>query len=67
MKVIIQNEDGQYLTRINGKIAFAESPRGAFVYDMERDRVAEQIDVVKLEFGAIWKAVPYESTLAVQT
>jgi len=63
MKVVIQNEVGQYLTRINGEIAFADSPRGAFVYDMVLDRVMEQIDIVNLEFGAIWKAIPYESTL----
>ena len=62
--VVIRNEEGEYLTMVDGQIVFSRSPRGAFVYEMVRDRVVEQIAAVKVLLGCAWTAVPYESTLS---
>jgi len=54
MKVVIKNEAGQFLGYAEGKIAFVDRKRRAYVYDYDEDKVEEQLRVVKAQHGCDW-------------
>jgi hypothetical protein len=56
-KVLIVNEHGQYLAGTATRWEFTEERARARVFDYQRDRVPEQIELVKNVYGAIWIAV----------
>jgi len=65
MQVVIKNEEGQFLSRTLGEISFVERKERAFVYDLEEDRVEEQIQIVARKFGKIWSWEKLGDTKAV--
>jgi hypothetical protein len=54
MNVVIKNEEGKYLSRVRGEIAFVDRRSRAFVYDYEQDKVEEQIRIVSERHGYHW-------------
>ena len=60
MKVLIRNEQGQYLSRHRGQIAFVERREQAYVYDTEEDHVDDQLAIVKERYGWTWTAEPLD-------
>ncbi len=54
MKVVIKNENGEYLSGIQGEITFVDRKERAYVYDYEEDKVEEQLAVAKGRFGYTW-------------
>ena len=65
IKVVIKNEDGQYLSMVRGEISFVDRKERAFVYDLEGDRVEKQLFVVEQEFGGKWSWEELGNTQAV--
>ena len=57
LKVLIVNEHGQYLAGTATQWEFTEERTRAKVFDYERDRVAEQLELVKNAHGSVWIAV----------
>lgn len=54
IKVVIKNEEGQYLSMVQGQISFVDRKQRAFVYNLEEDRVEEQLVIVAQQFGGKW-------------
>ena len=54
MQVIIKDEHGKYLSMTQGHVTFVDRKERAFVYDLDEDRVEEQIAIVKRTYGAEW-------------
>lgn len=54
--VFIKNDEGKYLTRttIEGGISFTDNKNLAYTYDYTEDRVADQLEQVKQQYGKIW-------------
>jgi hypothetical protein len=57
IKVLIVNDDGQYLAGTAFEWEFTEDRAKAKVFDYHRDRVAERIDMVRRAQGRVWIAV----------
>jgi hypothetical protein len=57
IKVLIVNEEGQYLAGTATQWEFTEDRSKARVFDYAKDRVAEQIDLVRKAHGTIWAAI----------
>ena len=57
VKVLIVNDDGQYLAGTALEWEFTDDRTRARVFDTVRDRVAEQIDLVRRAHGGVWTAV----------
>ncbi len=56
-KVLIVNEEGQYLAGTATQWEFTEDRTRARVFDYARDRVAEQIALVRKAHGTVWAAI----------
>lgn len=61
-EVIIQREDGLFLYRDG--TTWGDSTLHACKYFLKEDKVEEQIQQVKEEFGAEWKWLDYQKILA---
>jgi hypothetical protein len=57
IKVLIVNEEGQYLAGTGTHWAFTEDRSRARVFDYLADHVTEQIHLVRNAYGMIWVAV----------
>ncbi len=57
IKVLIVNEEGQYLAGTATHWEFTEERTRARVFDYQRDRVAEQIQLVRKAHGMVWVAL----------
>lgn len=57
IKVLIVNEEGQYLSGTATQWEFTEDRSHARVFDYLGDRVAEQLQLVRKAYRAIWIAV----------
>jgi hypothetical protein len=57
IKVLIVNEEGQYLAGTAMHWEFTEDRSRARVFDYDTDRVPEQLDVVRRAHGMTWIAV----------
>ncbi len=57
IKVLIINDDGQYLSGTASRWEFTDDRCRARVFDYLRDHVAEQIETVRRAHGAVWIAV----------
>jgi hypothetical protein len=57
VKVLIVNDDGQYLAGTATEWEFTEDRTRARVFDYVGDRVAEQIELVRRAHGRVWIAV----------
>ena len=57
IKVLIVNEEGQYLAGTAMHWEFTEDRSRARVFDHVADRVPEQLDLVKKAYGAVWIAI----------
>jgi hypothetical protein len=57
VKVLIINDDGQYLTGTAIEWDFTEDRSKATVFDYHGDRVAERIELVRKAQGQTWIAV----------
>ena len=57
VKVLIVNEDGQYLSGSAIDWEFTEDRTKARVFDYQGDRVAELIQLVRKAHGTVWIAV----------
>jgi hypothetical protein len=57
IKVLIVNEDGQYLAGTAAHWEFTDDRSLAKVFDYSEDRVAEQIRLVRRVYGKVWVAV----------
>jgi hypothetical protein len=57
VKVLIVNDDGQYLAGTATEWTFTEDRTRAKVFDFVGDRVAEQIELVRRAHGLVWVAV----------
>jgi hypothetical protein len=57
VKVLIVNDDGQYLAGTATAWEFTEDRSRARVFDYLKDRVAEQIELVRRAHGRVWIAV----------
>jgi hypothetical protein len=57
IKVLIVNEDGQYLAGTAAHWEFTEDRGLAKVFDYSKDHVAEQIRLVRRVYGKVWVAV----------
>ena len=64
IQVLIINENGQYLSGTASHWEFTEDRSRARVFDYERDRVAEQIKLVRKAFGSVWIAIKLEPSEA---
>jgi hypothetical protein len=58
MKVVILNEHGRYLRRIDpaGSPHFSEAPLDVWQWDMEADQVNAQLKQINEQFGVLWTA-----------
>lgn len=57
--VLIQRDDGQYLTRDDhGRSTWTNDKEQARPMDYTRDRVHQQLFQVEIEYGAKWTAIP---------
>ena len=56
-KVLIVNEEGQYLAGTATHWEFTDERIRARVFDYERDHVAEQIQLVRKAHGTVWVAI----------
>lgn len=54
IKVLIVNDDGQYLAGTATHWEFTEDRRQARVFDYIGDRVADQIELVRRAYGKVW-------------
>ena len=57
IKVLIVNDDGQYLTGTAFAWEFTDDRSKAKVFDYHRDHVAESIDLIRKAEGKVWIAV----------
>lgn len=57
VKVLIVNEDGQYLAGTAAHWEFTEDRSLAKVFDYAQDHVAEQIRLVRRVYGKVWVAI----------
>jgi hypothetical protein len=57
VKVLIVNDDGQYLSGTAFQWEFTDDRSKARVFDYEADRVAERIELVRNAQGKVWIAV----------
>jgi len=57
VKVLIVNDDGQYLTGTYTAWEFTEDRSKAAVFDYLEDQVAEKIELVRKVHGRVWIAV----------
>jgi hypothetical protein len=57
IKVLIVNEEGQYLSGDATHWGFVEDRSRAKVFDYIRDHVSEQIRLVRKAYGVVWVAV----------
>jgi hypothetical protein len=57
VKVLIVNDDGQYLAGTATEWEFTDDRTRARVFDYVGDRVAEQIELVRKAHGRVWIAV----------
>jgi hypothetical protein len=57
VKVLIVNDDGQYLTGTAFEWGFTDDRSKARVLDYQADRVAELIELVRKAHGRVWIAV----------
>jgi hypothetical protein len=57
VKVLIVNDDGQYLSGTATEWEFTDERHRAKVFDYVGDRVAEQIELVRRAHGRVWIAV----------
>lgn len=57
IKVLIINEEGQYLSGTATHWEFTEDRSRARVFDYQGDHVAEQIRIVRKVYGTVWVAV----------
>jgi hypothetical protein len=57
IKVLIVNEEGQYLAGTATQWEFTEERSRARVFDYFGDHVAEQIKLVRRAYGTVWIAV----------
>ena len=57
IKVLIVNENGQYLSGTAAHWEFTEDRQRAKVFDYEKDKVADQLRLVRKAFGSVWIAV----------
>lgn len=57
VKVLIVNDDGQYLTGTAFEWEFTDERSKARVFDYQADRVGELIDLVRKTQGRVWIAV----------
>ncbi len=57
VKVLIVNDDGQYLTGTAFEWEFTDERSKARVFDYQRDRVAELIELVRKTQGRVWIVV----------
>jgi hypothetical protein len=55
-RVFIKNDEGKYLTptSIHGGISFTDNKNLAYTYDYTEDRVADQLEQVKQQYGKTW-------------
>lgn len=63
-KVLIVNEEGEYLAGTATHWEFTEDRSRARVFDYERDRVADQIQLVRKAHGTVWVAVKLDPSEA---
>jgi hypothetical protein len=54
MKVVIKDENGRFLSRVRGEIAFVDRKERAFVYDLNGDRVEDQLAIAKEKYDSEW-------------
>ncbi len=57
IKVLIVNEDGQYLAGTAAHWNFTEDRSLAKVFDYAKDHVVEQIRLVRRVYGTVWVAI----------
>lgn len=57
VKVLIVNDDGQYLAGTAFDWEFTDERSKARVFDYQADRVAERIELVRKAQGKVWIAV----------
>ena len=57
IKVLIVNDDGQYLAGTAFDWQFTDDRSKAKVFDYQRDHVAESIEMVRKAEGKVWIAV----------
>ena len=57
VKVLIVNDDGQYLAGTATHWAFTDDRREARVFDYVADRVAGTIELVRNAYGRVWNVV----------
>ncbi len=57
IKVLIVNQEGQYLTGTACEWEFTDDRTRAKVFDFRKDRVADQIEMVRRLHGKVWIAV----------
>ncbi len=57
IKVLIVNDDGQYLSGTATHWEFTDDRTRARVFDYDGDHVAEQIELVRRAHGTVWSAV----------
>ena len=57
VKVLIVNDDGQYLAGTAFEWEFTDDRGKARVFDYDADRVAERIELVRKAEGRVWIAV----------
>ena len=57
VKVLIVNDDGQFLAGTATHWAFTDNRQEARVFDYVADRVAETIELVRHAYGRVWNAV----------
>ncbi len=57
VKVLIVNDDGQYLAGTALHWEFTDNRNRARVFDYEEDQVAEKIELIRRVHGRVWIAV----------
>ena len=57
IKVLIVNEEGQYLSGTGAHWEFIEDRLRARVFDYARDHVPDILDLIKKSHGAVWIAI----------
>jgi hypothetical protein len=61
VKVLIVNDDGQYLAGTATAWEFTDDRGRATVFDYHGDRVAERVELVRRVHGRVWIAVRLDS------
>ena len=57
VKVLIVNDDGQYLTGTHTAWEFTDDRKRARIFDYLEDQVADKIELVRKAHGRVWIAV----------